>query len=348
MTGAGAPVPLILLTGFLGAGKTTLLNRLLREPALRRSAVVVNEFGDVGIDHLMVERVEGDHLMLSTGCICCAARGDLAAAIADLVERRAGSGAGFDRIIVETTGLADPRPILDALLEDPALHTRCRLAAVLTVVDARDGLGVLSRGQEATRQVALADALILSKLDLGGDAGAAGAARLAAHLAEMNPLAPIVDGRDIDAVVTAVRGWGVRGPIPQSVTEPGRRSHRHVGVEAIVLRAGLVDARTVDAFLQILLQRHGPHLLRLKGFVATTDDPARPHLVQVVGARLHPGMRHGSWPDSDRTTRLVVIVEGLPAGAVIELWDDMFGPPAIDRPDATALMKGRHAAAGLF
>ncbi|HEX4766700.1 MAG TPA: GTP-binding protein [Lichenihabitans sp.] len=348
MTGAGAPVPLLLLTGFLGAGKTTLMNRLLREPALGRSAVVVNEFGHVGIDHLLVERVDGDHLLLSTGCICCAARGDLVSALIGLLDCSAGTDAGFDRIIVETTGLADPRPILDALLLDPDLRARCRLAAVLTVVDARDGLGALSRGREAARQVALADALVLSKLDLGGDAGEAGAARLAAHLAGLNPLAPIIDGRDIDAVVTAVRGRGGRVPMPRSAAEPERRSHRHVDVEAVVLRAGLVDARTVDAFLHILLQRHGSHLLRLKGFVATTDDPSRPHHVQVVGARLHPGLRQESWPDSDRTTRLVVIVEGMPAGAVAELWDDMFGPPAIDRPDATALMQGRHAAAGLF
>ena len=346
MTGAGAPVPLILLTGFLGAGKTTLMNRLLREPALRRSAVVVNEFGDVGIDHLLVERVDGDHLMLSTGCICCAARGDLVAALTDLLDRCAGS-AGFDRIIVETTGLADPRPILDALLLDPTLRARCRLAAVLTVVDARDGFGGLSRGREAARQVALADTLVLSKTDLADGADEVARAALGQRLAALNPLAPIIDGRDIDAVVTAVRGRGLRAPMPQSRAEPERHSHRHGDVEAVVLRAGFVDTRLFDGFVEHLLQRHGPHLLRLKGFVATMDDPSRPHLVQVVGKRAHPGVRLDAWPDADRSTRLVAILDGEPTEAVVELWQSFFGPPFIDRPDAAALLIDQ-AGAGLF
>ncbi len=348
MTAAGAPVPFILLTGFLGAGKTTLMNRLLRAPGLGRSAVVVNEFGEVGIDHLMVERVDGDHLMLSTGCICCAARGDLVSALTGLLDRRAGGGAGFDRILVETTGLADPRPILDALLLDPDLRERCRLDAVLTVVDAIDGLGMLSRGREARQQVALADALILSKTDLADDAGDAHRASLAARLAALNPLAPVIDGRDIVTIVAALDGRPTMAAQLSRASPDHPHHHRHGDIEAVVLRAGRVDARRFDAFVRLLLQRHGPNLLRAKGFVATADDPSRPHLVHVVGARLHPGMRLDAWPDSDRTTRLVVILEGVPTDAVGELWQSFFGSPAIDRPDAAALMVDREAGAGLF
>jgi G3E family GTPase len=166
MTGA-ASIPVSVVTGFLGAGKTTLLNRLLREPELADALVIVNEWGEVGLDHLLIERVEGDVILLSSGCLCCALRGDLVDALRDLAARRDEAKiAPFNRIIIETSGLADPAPMLHAIIGDQALAARYRLAGVVTLVDAVNGPATLRNFGESARQVALADRLAIAKSDL--------------------------------------------------------------------------------------------------------------------------------------------------------------------------------------
>ncbi len=184
--------PLTVLTGFLGAGKTTLLNRLLQDPALADTLVLINEFGEIGLDHLLVETIDGDQVVMTSGCLCCTIRGDLSTTLEDLLRRRDNDRIKpFNRVIIETTGLADPAPVLHTLIYHPYLMLRFRLDGVVTLVDAVNGSGVLDRHAEAVKQVAVADRLVLTKTDLPGAEDDAGALR--ARLSALNPTAVQLD-----------------------------------------------------------------------------------------------------------------------------------------------------------
>ena len=325
-----APVPVGVLTGFLGAGKTTLLNRLLADPSFSGTAVVINEFGAVGIDHLLVEAVEGDMLLLTTGCICCAARGDLLAAVDSLLERR--PALGFDRILIETTGLADPGPILNAMLLGPALSGAARLGGVLTLVSADGGAAALDRHDEARRQVALADRILVTRSDLAPDA----VPTLRLRLAALNPSAPVGDARQVSPDPALFE----HGAKPMK--RPALQGHRHhhgadARIRSAVLAAGTVDAARLAGFVAAVQARHGAALLRLKGIAALRHDPERPAVVQAIGHVLHPTASLDRWPDGERGTRLVAILDGVDPAEVSALWDGFFGEPAVDRPDAAAL-----------
>ena len=323
-------MPVGILTGFLGAGKTTLLNRMLAAPGFGRTAVIVNEFGEVGLDHLLVEAVTGDMLVLTTGCICCAARGDLLAAVDGLMARRA--TLGFDHIVVETTGLADPGPVINALLLGPGLAGNTSIDGVLTLVSAPDGVAALAGHAEARHQVALADRILLSKCDLAGPSP-----ELLSRLAALNPTAPVAEAR----AVAMTRDLFAADARHTARPAPDHHHHHHAAdarIRAVVLRAGVLEAGRLGAFIADLQGRHGAALLRLKGVAALHHAPERPTVVQAVGHLLHPGRHLDGWPGGEPRTELVAILDGVDAAAVTALWDGYCGGPAIDRPDAAALM----------
>jgi len=210
------PIPICVLTGFLGAGKTTLLNRLLRDPALADTAVIINEFGEIGIDHLLVEQVDDGIVALAAGCLCCTLRGDLLDALERLLRSLDNGRAAFSRVVIETTGLADPAPVLHTLMLHPYLVLRYRLDGIVTVVDAVNGLATLAAHSEAAKQVAVADRLVLAKTDLlSGPERASGTAaldELRARLRRLNPSAPLLDAAAGEAIAARLFDCGLYDP----------------------------------------------------------------------------------------------------------------------------------------
>jgi G3E family GTPase len=299
---ADGKLPVALVTGFLGSGKTTLIASLLGHPGMGETALIVNEIGEIGIDHHLLRRVDERTVLLKSGCLCCTLRGDLADELRDLLGRRdRGEIPPFKRVVVETTGLADPAPVVYTLLTEPVIKHHYELESVVTTVDAQHGL---SR-EESVRQAAAADTLVVTKTDL------APASPLTERLARLNPAARVLEASfgDIDPDVLFAPVEHPHDPVPH---ENGA-AHVHGDVRAVtVVLDGPVDWTAFGIWLTMLLQARGSEIYRVKGLLDV--GAAGPVLLNGVQHVVHPPVHLDAWPDGDRRSRLVFIGLGLERG----------------------------------
>ena len=348
-----APIRLTLLTGFLGAGKTTVLNRLLGEPSVTDTAVVVNEFGEVGIDQMLVEAEVSDGLIeLSDGCLCCSVRGELVETLERLAER-AKSGKPLARVIVETTGLADPTPILAAIVAHPVLAEDYALDAVVCVVDAVNGRVNLADQREAVRQVAVADRILLTKSDLvpgDDDVMLRNAIRVINAQAELIVSADAATLGDLilDCGLSKMDGtlgdpdeWLGRDHGEGADDDHGHHhhGHRHGAVRSIALvHDAPIPEQAVFAFLEMLGSFEGGNILRMKGVVLTREHPERPLVLHGVRGYLHPPARLPAWrTDAQPQSRLIIIGDHLNEDRVRDLFAAFTGGARTDAPDRVAI-----------
>jgi G3E family GTPase len=372
-------IPVSILTGFLGAGKSTLLNRLLKDPGMKDAAVIINEFGEVGIDHLLVEASNDAVVELSDGCLCCTVRGELVDTLAELIDgMQTGKIKPLSRVVIETTGLADPAPVMQSVMGHPAVAQHFDLDGVVTVVDAVNGLSTIDTYPEAYKQVAVADRLILTKKTLADDHAIT---TLTQRLRSLNPRAPITDGDAEDAGSAAMLVNGLYDPTTK-IADVDRwlkdemataddhhhhhdhehhghghghehshdhHHHHHHGHDVnrhgtsirsySILHDEPIDPMAINMFIDLLRSTHGEKLLRVKAIVALTDRPEKPLVLHGVQSIFHPPVRLPAWPEgSDRKTRLVLITRDLSEDYVRDLFGAFTGKLAVDRPDRAAMM----------
>jgi G3E family GTPase len=322
-----------------------LLNRLLTDPALAETAVIINEFGEAPLDHLLVAYVGDNMVLLQSGCLCCTMRGDLVDALETLLRDLDNRRCKFRRVLLETTGLADPAPVLHTAMAHPYLLLRYRLDGVVTVVDAVNGEATLDAHAEAVKQAAMADRIVLTKTDL---ANTSQRERIVARLRALNPAAPILDATkgeatgsglyDPDKKIPDVKKWLAAEAYAgdQHHSHDANRHDEHIG-SFVLTTDEAISAGTLEMFLELLRATHGAKLLRIKGIVKLAEMPDTPVVVHGVQHVFHPTARLDNWPDDDHRTRLVFITRDLPERTVRELFEAFLGVVAPDHPDRTAL-----------
>lgn len=355
-------IPVSVLTGFLGSGKTTVLNRLLRDPAMARVMVIVNEFGEIGIDHDLVESATDDMVLLQSGCLCCTVRSDLMETLEDLLlKSERAEIPPFEKIVIETTGLADPAPILQAVMTDPGIAVRLRLDAVITTVDAAAGGPTLDRHMEAVKQVAVADRLLLTKTDLSDEEKVRG---LKSRLKDLNPAAPVypvVQGAIDPAKLFDV---GLYNPATKSLDaqrwldeerytgtndEAHPHGHRHGSADVnrhdehikavCMVFDDPIPGEALDRWLRSLFLLNGPDLLRFKAIVNIAELPG-PVILHGVQHVIHPPEMLKDWPSDDRRTRMVFITHDIEERVLRESLESFLGGTA---PSASVTGEERHA-----
>ena len=375
------PIPVSILTGFLGAGKTTLLNALLKDPQMSDTAVIINEFGDVGIDHLLVETADDNVFEMASGCLCCTIRGDLVDTLSDLIERRdTGTIKAFNRIVIETTGLADPAPVLHTIMNHPYLLQRYRLEGVITVVDTVNGAATLDAHEEAVKQVAVADRLVLTKADLLiGKQGEEKLFGIIARLNKLNPAARMLEVTTGEARPENLFNTGIYDPATKTTNvarwlaadaydnpdkkrrtrsrkrQGGHHHHDHnhghdpnrhdEHIESFSISSDkAISQWNLDLFLELLRSYHGPNLLRVKGIIKLEEDPQCPMVIHGVQHIFHPPFKMAQWPDDDHRSRLVFITRDIKRAQLEELFkaftDPLRGGADAFRDDTLSLRKG--------
>ncbi|MBI0177263.1 CobW family GTP-binding protein [Bartonella apis] len=355
-------IAVTIFTGFLGSGKTTLLNRVLKDPLLTDTAVIVNEFGEVGIDNLLVEQADDGVIELSNGCLCCTMRGQLADSLASLVDRlQTGRIKRLNHVVIETTGLADPAPILQALLGHPAMVQSFVIDGVITTVDAINGLETLERHKEARNQVAFADRIVLTKTDLVADKKTL--EPLVDELGKLNPTAEILYSDaghcppsalvnigvfDLNKKAPDIRNW-----LGKEEDHEHHHHHHDVNRHSDTIHAfSLTHDKPVpyfalEAFIDLLRANHGAQMLRMKGIVELEEDPSRPVVIHGVQTLFHPPVRLSGWPNDRHETRLVMITDGIDETTVREMFDAFLGKPVLDKADRAAMTDNPLAIPGL-
>ncbi|KQO83769.1 GTP-binding protein [Rhizobium sp. Leaf262] len=364
-------IPVSIITGFLGAGKSTLLNRLLKDPAMQDAAIIINEFGDVSIDHMLVERSGDGIIELAEGCLCCTVRGELVDTLAELMDGiQTGKLKAVNRVVIETTGLADPAPVMQSIIGNPVIAQNFSLNGVVTVVDAANGLSTLDKHAEAVKQVAVADRLVLTKQSL---ASKEQVATLKERLETLNPRASIEDGDQEAWPAVALLENGLYdaankiGDVGRWLGEEAshdhhshhdhdQHHHHHHDVNrhnASIRSFSIVHDRPIEPmalemFVDLLRSAHGEKLLRMKAIVQLSDRPERPLVLHGVQSIFHPPQRLAAWPDpSDQRTRMVLITDDLPEAFVKDLFGAFTGAIQIDTPDRHAVADNPLAVPGM-
>ena len=325
-------IPLTVITGFLGSGKTTLLNALLATPQAANTAVIINEYGEVGVDHDLVQNIAESVTLLDNGCVCCVVRGDLETALREMfLARRSGQMANYERVILETTGLADPAPVMQAIANDQTLTDIYRLDGVVTLVDGAQGLTQLQHTVESVKQAAVADRMVITKSDLTDPETVN---KLEAELRAINPTARIT--RSVKGVVEPdfLLAVGIdRSRVPQEVIdrwlgpsedEHGHgHDHEHGHTHDIVTFTLWFDQpfkrATFERCVELLTSLRGADLLRVKGLV-NVDDEAGPVVIQGVQHLFHPPVTLAEWPSAEKRSRLVFITRGIQRETIANLF----------------------------
>ncbi len=311
--------PVYILSGFLGSGKTTLLNKLLKLETFANTLVIVNEFGEIALDHLLIETSSDTILELSNGCLCCSIRGEMVDTLLELDATK------FDRVIIETTGIADPLPIFQSLAFHPILAQTYSPAEVITVFDCLRGETILSDNEEAKKQLSIADVIILSKTDIGG---------------EIAPCEEIIQAYNPTALILKDANNLSPEMISQRVIKPKQISHGHHSkfTSTILETNQLLTPQIIAGLLHHLVSALGDKLLRIKGFAKIETHPEQPLLIQVSGQVVHDFEKRENWNEEIAKTQLVVIAKNIDPKMIQTIFDAFMDNLAIDTPDRTAIM----------